>query len=76
MSTVTVTLTLNTDTYELDIQGDAIPLDFALSIIKRACRRLEQQEKIIIVQQMGQAQAQAVSDHHRTEGVMRKIKLQ
>lgn len=58
-----LTLTFHLDTLELDIDAPELSMDFCLSMLDRAVRMLERQEKLDIATQMRQ-------------GVARHIRLQ
>lgn len=52
MENPVLTLTFHLDTMELDVDGPTLSLDFAISLLDRAKRLLENQEKIVIAQQL------------------------
>lgn len=70
-----VVLTFHTDTYELDIDAPELSLDFVLSIIERAKRMLDHQERIVVAQQMGAVAAQARDNEARTKRVISNLKM-
>jgi hypothetical protein len=72
MENPTLALTFHLDTMELDIDCPQMSLDFAMSLLYRAQRILEAQEKIMIAQQV---RAVAVNEL-RTNNVLRNVKLQ
>jgi hypothetical protein len=52
MENPVLTLTFHLDTFELDIDAPSLPVDFAISLLDRAKRLLENHEKMAIAQQM------------------------
>ena len=72
MENPTLMLTFHLDTLELDIASPTLTLDFAISLLDRAKRMLEVQEKLLIAQQV-RAQAE---NQERTHRVLRSVKLQ
>lgn len=66
-----VVISMNLDTYELSIDAPELPLDFAMSLVERAKRALENQEKIVVAQQLRQMAA----DQERTKSVVSRIKM-
>jgi hypothetical protein len=71
MENPTLLLTFHLDTLELDIDAPALSIDFALSLLDRAKRLLENQEKIVLTQQL---RAMA-GNESRTSEVLNRIKL-
>jgi len=72
MENPTLLLTFHLDTLELDIDSPTLTLDFAISLLDRAKRMLEVQEKLLIAQQV-RAQGE---NQERTHRVLRSVKLQ
>ena len=72
MENPTLMLTFHLDTLELDIDSPTLTLDFAISLLDRAKRMLEVQEKLLIAQQV-RAQGE---NQERTHRVLRSVKLQ
>lgn len=75
MENPTVILTLDMDTLELDINASTLTLDVAISLIDRAKRALENQEKIVIAQQISANVRAIAQNQNRTENVLSRIKL-
>lgn len=72
MENPVLTLTFHLDTLELDVDAPTLSLDFAISLLMRAQRLLENQEKMLIAQQV-----RAVAVNQALAGEMFKsIKLQ
>jgi len=76
MENPTVLLTFHLDTYELDIDAPELTLDFVMSLIERAKRMLENQEKVVVAHQISQGVRAAAMNQQRTESLLSKIKLQ
>lgn len=75
MENPTLTLTLHLDTLEMDIDAPEISLDFALSMIERAKRILDHQERVVVAQQMAQGVRAAQSNEERTRKVISNLKM-
>lgn len=52
---VAVVLKFNTETFELDVDAPDLQLEFVLSLVDRARRMLEEQQKIVTAQAVSQA---------------------
>jgi len=72
MENPTLTLTFHLDTFELDIDAPSLSLDFALSLLDRARRLLEAQEKLVIARGV----REAVENETRANRIVRNVKLQ
>jgi hypothetical protein len=71
-----VVLTFRLDTYDLDIDAPDLSLDFVMSIIERAKRMLEVQEKIMVAHQISQGVRAIAANEEHTKRVLSKVKLQ
>lgn len=71
METRTLTLVFHPDTLDIEIQAEEMPSDFAVSLLDRAKKLIENQEKIAIAQQL----RSAASSEERTGEILRKVKL-
>lgn len=76
MENPTVILTLHMDTLELDVDAPELALDVVISLIDRAKRALENQEKIFIAHQISSGVRALAENQNRTEKVLSRIKLQ
>jgi hypothetical protein len=70
-----VELTFNRETLELDVNAPDLTLDVVISIVERAKRMLENQEKIVIAQQISQGVRAIAQEQDRTEKVLSRVKL-
>jgi hypothetical protein len=75
MDNPTVMLTLHMDTLELDIDAPELSLDVVISLIERAKRMLENQEKIVVAHQISAGVRAMDENAQRTHQVMSKIKM-
>ena len=75
MDNPTVMLTLHMDTLELDIDAPELSLDVVISLIERAKRMLENQEKIVVAHQISAGVRVMAENAQRTHQVMSKIKM-
>ena len=75
MDNPTVMLTLHMDTLELDFDGPELSLDVVISLIERAKRMLENQEKIVVAHQISAGVRVMAENAQRTHQVMSKIKM-
>ena len=75
MENPTVMLTLHMDTLELDIDAAELSLDVVISLIERAKRMLENQEKIFMAHQISAGVRVMAENAQRTHQVMSKIKM-
>ena len=75
MDNPTVMLTLHMDTLELDIDAPELSLDVVISLIERAKRMLENQEKIVVAHQISAGVRAMAENAQRTHQVMSKIKM-
>lgn len=64
-------LVFNPDTMDLEINAPEMPSDFAISLLDRAKKMIENQEKLVMAQQI---RSMAESDE-RTNRVLQKVKL-
>ncbi len=71
-----VVLTFRLDSYDLDIDAPELTLDFVISLIDRAKRMLEEQQKIVTAHQISAGVRQLAADAQRTEKVLSRVKLQ
>jgi hypothetical protein len=71
----TMLLTFHPDTLELDIDAPNMSLDFGISMLERAKRLLEHQEKITVVQQAAAIARADAANQDRTKEVLSRIKL-
>lgn len=71
MEDATIILTFHHDTMELDIDAPTVPLDFAMSILDRAKRALENQEKILLAHKLREIN----QEEQRTQKVISRIKM-
>jgi hypothetical protein len=71
----TMLLTFHPDTLELDIDAPNMSLDFGISLLERAKRLLEHQEKITVVQQAAATARADAANQDRTKEVLSRIKL-
>lgn len=76
MADFTVILTLHSDTLELDLDCPELPLDVVISLLQRAMRACENQEKIVMAGHLAQASREASASVDRTHKVLSRIKLQ
>jgi hypothetical protein len=74
-NTTTLTLIFHRDTLEVEINAPEMPLDFGISLLERAKRVLEAQEKLVIAQQMGAVAAQVRDNADRTKRVISNLKM-
>lgn len=71
MENKTILIIFHPDTLELEIEAPELPMDFAMSMLERAKRALENQEKIALAQLMRHSAA----EQERTEKVISRIKM-
>lgn len=71
MENPTLTITFNLETLELEINAPELPSDFAISLLDRAKKLIENQEKIV----MAQAIRAAAGNESRTNEVLKRVKL-
>lgn len=76
MKDATVLLTLNRENLELDILAPDLSLDVVISLMERARRALENQEKILVAHQVSQSVREAAANQQHAERVLSRVKLQ
>jgi hypothetical protein len=72
----TMLLTFHPDTLELNIDAPNMSLDFGISMLERAKRLLEHQERAIVATQISQGVREEELNRDRAKKVLSRIKLQ